>query len=239
MDPLQPVVLAAQKGDEKAKDQLFHTFKKQLDQAAVNYKYKHNIPEPVLKPRLYNIFAQTIENYKPEKTNDSKFSTYLTGRLQTMNSYASAYVGPFRAVGGKRYNDINELKSAERKLRNRLDTVDVSDGDLAAELKWPLDKVVNLRKAIRYATPMSTGEGGMAMQNIAIDPDLQQTFDYLYYDLGPDAKLVLEYITGLYSKPKIESTNEIARLTHMTPQKVSKIKNMIGKRIDEARRVRG
>ena len=234
----EQLVLRAQHGDKQALDELYNRYKSLLDSTARSAAMQARVPPQVTKVKTYTEFAKKVYSYRPgtvkEGNKEATFSTYIRNTLQNVNNFAMSLKSPFRPVGGARIEDSKLYLEAKELLNERLGH-DPSDLDIADFLKWPLDKVRNIARTTKPIIESSASDFGLVQTKASfIDPKTQEILDFVYSDLDPDARVVFEYLTGMYSKPLVESTNEIAKRTGMTAQKVSKLKKHIAEKLKEA-----
>ena len=101
---------------------------------------------------------------------------------------------------------------------------------MADYLSIPISEVARYRKE---NVVMLAESGKSDFSNILVtDPIKKYALEAIYYDLTPEEKIVYEYINGKAGKKQIGSTGEIAKLSGMTPSKVSRIKKRIAKKIE-------
>lgn len=177
---------------------------------------------------------EAFDSFDPKK---SKLQTHLMNQLQPLRRVAQSYRQSVH-VPERVEHTGKKLFDLSQELEDSLGR-EPSDAELADHAKMSIKKI---RKIRRYLMPvaaesMFSGEGddddnSDSMPGVS-RPDPEKIWmDYVYHDLSPIDKKILEWKTGAYGHPVLP-TQDIARRLGVTSGAVSQRAAKISARLTE------
>ena len=195
----------------------------------VNKYSGQRIPKSAIMAEAEKLALNAFNTYNPAM--GASLATHLSNSLMKLYSFVARY-GDIAKVPEKRYSGIRRFNDAENFLRNKLKR-EANAAEIADYLGIPISEVGRYRE--ESATILS-GSGESDFSNIDITEGSllkKYALNAIYYDLDQDEKIVYEYIYGKVGKKQTGSTGEIAKMTGMSPSKVSRIKKRIGDKLEK------
>lgn len=191
-------------------------------------KWRVRVPRSSLRAEAERLSFRAFETYNPNNFGHASLATHVSIWLRKLHSFASRY-GDIGKRPEDRFSGARRFNEGESHLKTQLKR-DPTAAEVADFLKIPVREVGRYRlEQIQSLTERNPTE----LSSIkAIDPTKRYAIEAVYYDLGPEEKLVYEYLLGRGGRIKTESTGEIARLTGMTASKVSRLKKKIAKKLE-------
>lgn len=193
---------------------------------------------PTLKSRARLMALKALGTYDPQRGN---VRTHLLSQLQSLRRAAAKeqnIINLPEQVG----LDFQNLSSAENELRDQFgrDPTDDELSDYTNLSQRRIQKIRNFHQPLaegtvsRIADEDSTG-GDVASMVPGNNRAAESWMNFVYGDLGPTDKLIMDMTLGRNGKRKA-STQEIARRLNITPgavsQRAAKIQTMLDKRFD-------
>jgi DNA-directed RNA polymerase specialized sigma subunit len=189
-------------------------------------KYKGTLPPSALRGQAKRFMAGAVKSYDP--TRGTKLTSHVVNSLQQLHRKNYEAQSAFR-LSEELQRGIGIYHRSMENLRAELGrepTLEEISGDLA----WPMSKIQRLARQDR---------GEVSGEDLSYDPiDPYQdshdpVIDFVYHDLSPEDKIVMELATGYGGKAKLPKT-EIARILKVTPARVTQRSLEIAKKIKEA-----
>lgn len=190
--------------------------------------YAGSNPSPVVYGRARVLATKAFKTYDPSRGTTMK--SYLMTQLQPLTQFARQASAPF-SVPDQVRRQLLQLTTTEQEF-TEMNGRDPSDIELADKMGL---SVARIRKIRRFAVPTvgaeQFGEG-------ASDPAVSEAspmdawMDYVYYDLDPIGRKIMEWKTGRYGHPVLPNV-QIARRLRITPSAVTQRLAGIQARIDE------
>lgn len=208
---------------EEDLEQLMHQMNPLIQRASNVYAGKVNIPKSAVQAEFQIHAINAFKTYNPNR--GATLGTHVTHQLKKGRRFISTYQNVGR-IPETRIHKITEFKNARDELADDLGR-EPSAHELASKLKWPTTQVSAMTTELqRKEVPTSTLQGDMSSLKPSKEGELLRL---IQYDLNPQEKIVYEYLLGQNGKPQL-SPGQIARKLNMSPSKVSRIKNSIGKK---------
>ena len=199
---------------------------KQMDplvrRASNVYSGKVNIPKSAVRAEFQIQAINAFGNYDPNR--GASLGTHLTWQLKKGKRFISTYQNIGR-IPETRIHHITTFKNARDELSDTLGR-DPSGHELATKLKWPTNQVTAMELELRKEVPTSTLQSDMTSLKPSKEGELLRL---IQYDLTPEEKAVYEHLLGSNGKTQLKP-GQIAKKLRMSPSKVSRIKNSIGKK---------
>lgn len=183
---------------------------------------------PVVYGRARVLAAKAFKTYDPSYKTTMK--SHLMTQLQPLTQFARQASAPFSVPDQARRQTL-ELATTEQDFAERYGR-DPSDLELADKMGL---SAARIRKLRQFALPVI---GSEQFGENANDPAISESsplnawMDYVYYDLDPVSRKIMEWKTGRFGAPKLPNA-QIARRLRMTPSAVTQRLAKIQARIDE------
>lgn len=170
---------------------------------------------------------KAFKTYDPSK--NVKLSTHLTNQLQKVSRLNYKYQELYKVPEDRRikFNTFNSVKDTLKDSMGR----DPTTEELASNLGWSNAEIKRYaseeRSELSTSLPYSSDIG-------SYDTADETLLAYIYHDLDPQQKLVLEYVTG-YNGRKRLSNSEIKNKLGITQGQLSYMKGQFTQKIKDAR----
>lgn len=192
---------------------------------------------PTLRSRARRLALDAMTTYDPNK---GKLQTHLLSQLRRLQR-VGAKEQQIISVPEKVVLDRRNLVETENELRDSLGR-DPSDQEIADATGLSLRRLAHIRKA---NVPVAEGqtEGGddpsqafaPASRVPGVDRGAAAWTEFVYADLGPKDRAIMDYTLGLHGTPRL-SAGEIAKRLGLSPgavsQRSAKIQQMLDERED-------
>jgi len=212
------------KGGRKAEDlePLMKQMNPLINRAANVYAGKVNIPRSAVKAEFQIQAINAFGNYDPKR--GAALGTHMTWQLKKGKRFISTYQNIGR-IPETRIHHITTFKNARDELNDSLGREPTAH-ELASKLKWPTTQVSAMELELRKEVPTSTLQSDMTSLKPSREGELLRL---IQYDLTNEEKAVYEHLLGVNGKPQLKP-GQIATKLKMSPSKVSRIKNSIGRK---------
>ena len=207
--------------------QLYGSMKNMIYDAAKKASYNSNLPESAHRVYAAQAFLDSLRTYDPKGGSALQSHVYgsVHNKVKRLN-YEYQNMGKMseqRAVVVGRFQ--NEYESLKSQLGR-----EPSAAEMADHMSLPLKQITVLQKELRKDLSMGEGTDEVAY---AEGTEEEEFLAYLYYELTPEEKVVYEYITGHYGRPKLVRGNNridfagIAQRMGVSESKVRTLHNSI------------
>jgi DNA-directed RNA polymerase specialized sigma subunit len=196
----------------------------------VLYKFRTApVPPSAVEGAANLAIVKALNTYDPAK--GAALRTYVIIHLKKVRAFVVKHQNLGRIPEHRAYG-ISEFKEAREELTQKLGHPPDA-ASLADHLgpKWSLAEVTRMEKELRPDL----------IESKALEPDLlpeienareREVLRYIYYELDPMERAVLEYSIGANGKPMI-SAGDIAKKLGISRPKVSRIRNKIDAKLRE------
>lgn len=214
--------------DPQKLESLLHSFKPMI-QSAVTKWSGAGIAPPILESKAQVQAVHAFNNYDPNQR--AALSTHVYNNLQKLSRIVYENQNVAR-IPEHRITKIGTFNNVYDYLESKFDREPTS-AELSQELGWSLKDVNKMQAALRKdlvaSSDLLADYGTTSFQN----EERQRDFvDFIYYELDPQEKLVYEYLTGKYGKPKL-SAGDIATRMNVSDATVSRIRKRIENKVRE------
>jgi DNA-directed RNA polymerase specialized sigma subunit len=170
--------------------------------------------DPGLRTRAKLLAAQAFESYDPAA--GASLKTHVYGNLQRLQRYRAQRSYAIHVPEGARL-DEKRLRDFRVEFEEKTGR-EPADDEVADGTGMSLKRIRRMRI---HEVPDSTMTGEKGDLAVAVRKDPQQLWlDYVYHDLDPRGKKILEWTTG-YGGAKVLPKSEIAKRLRVTPAAVS------------------
>lgn len=183
---------------------------------------------PVVYGRARVLAAKAFKTYDPSYKTTMK--SHLMTQLQPLTQFARQSSAPFSVPDQVRRQTL-ELATTEQDFTERYGR-DPSDLELADKMGL---SAARIRKLRQFAVPVVSAEqfGEQASDPAIFESNpMDAWMDYVYYDLDPISRKIMEWKTGRFGQPVLPNA-QIARRLRMTPSAVTQRLAKIQARINE------
>jgi DNA-directed RNA polymerase specialized sigma subunit len=185
-----------------------------------------------LRGRAKALAAKAVKSYDPER--GTKLGTHLMIQLQPLRRSFTQRMLPV-SMPERVQLELSRLNQAEDVFKQTHER-EPSDEELSDELGLSKRRIAHLRKFSRGAVSESQlrdPESGEAYQpgTAQVTPE-DVWLEFVYHDLDPIDKKIMEWKTGLYGKSRL-GTSEVARRLNITPSAVSQRAAKIANKLEE------
>lgn len=183
---------------------IYNSMRPLIHDAAKKAAYGSNLPESAHRIYAAQAFMDALKTFNP--ASGAALGTHIYGSVQNkvkrlnyeyqnlgkMSEQRSVVVGRFQ----------NEFESLKANLGR-----EPSSAELADHMMLPMKQVVMMQKELRKDLAMEAGTEEVAHAEGSKE---EEFLSYIYYELNPEEKVVYEYITGHFGKPKLaKKSNKI------------------------------
>lgn len=213
---------------------LYNSMKPLIHDAAKKAAFGSNLPESAHRLYAAQAFLDSIKTYKPGSA--ASIQTHVYGSVQNKVkrlNYEYQNLGKMpepRAVMVGQF--INEFGNLRANLGRDPSTAELSD-----HIGMPMKQVANLQKELRKDLSMDAGTDEVSFMEGSKE---EEFLNYLYYELSAEEKVVYEYITGHFGKPRMVKGNNkidyagIATKMGVSESKIRLLHNQIRKKYNKA-----
>ena len=199
------------------------------------------LPKASIELEAKKLIYKAFDTYNPKL---SQLNTHVINYLKKLQRFVINYqnVGHIpepraRQIG--RYNTIyDNLESEKGREPTTL--------ELADAMTWPVAEVEKLQLELRSDLSIDSGSGDdeemgrfFEFMSNPYSPEqfrVKQAIEFVYYDVDPIDKKIMEYSFGLSGMPKLKDKDIAVRLG-MSPQQLSKRKKKLGQVLREVTQV--
>lgn len=213
---------------------LYSSMEGMISKAARTASYGSNLPESAHKAWAAQNFLDALKTYKPNS--GAALQTHVWNSVRQKSKRLN-YL--YQNLGHSPEPRIMKVGLYQTEFENMKEELgrEPTTAELADRLSMGIRDIARMQKEIRKDLSMS---GGLEEVGVFETPVEEETLDFMYYDLGPEEKLVFEYITGKYGKQKmVKSTGKIdfdgiASRTGFSSSKVRAIHGKIKTKLKKA-----
>lgn len=203
-------------------DQLLADHKRLIESEVT--KYSKFVPYHVVLAEAYRLAKEAAQAYDPKSGN--KFSTYLVSSLKKLSRISTKYGSILRVPENKQFK-IHRINLVEEELKNELGR-EPSLAEVAQGVGMSLTEVTSLKQSRKREVNVTN----LPYAPVFIEGDHDEWVYFVYHDLPPRDKLILEHKTGFGGKP-IWSNDQLAAHLNTSPSTISNRVRMITAKIEE------
>jgi len=181
-----------------------------LLQSQIN-RYQHpNIPRSALEAEARKLALEAFKTYDPSKY---QLGTHVTNHQKHLQRYVLTYVN-IGKIPENRALAVGKFQKIKQNLMEDLgrepNLVELSDA-----LQWSPKEVERMELELRKDLTISpqAGEGDDFFEDILYNTDTSAELStFVYFELGPEDKLIYEYSLGKYGKPVLDVKSIATRI---------------------------
>jgi DNA-directed RNA polymerase sigma subunit (sigma70/sigma32) len=164
-------------------------------------KYSTNLPLEAVQIEAFKLAKEAAKDYDPTK---SKFSTHLTNSLKKLSRFSTQYGQVVRLPENQQFM-INKLNKAEKDLDatlGREPTLEELSDHTHISIQTINNLMQNRKQTVNLANLVETP--------VFIKDTNDEWLHFVYFDLPPRDKLILEHRTGFGGK-EVLSNEDLAK----------------------------
>lgn len=187
------------------------------------------VSEQVLTDNAEILAARAFNTFDPDRA--ASLGTHVFNNMKKLSRIVIDNQNVAR-IPEHRTQKIGTFQNAKSYLEGELDREPTSS-ELSTQLGWSLKDVnkmeSSLRKDLLYSGDVLAD---YSLPGVYEDEKRRDLVDFIYYELDPQEKLVYEYLTGKYGKPKTPA-NQVAKILKMSDATVSRIRKRIEQKLEK------
>ncbi len=208
---------------------LLHGLRGTIRSQANRWAGRVDIPPAAVHAEFNKQALNALRTYDPNK--GAAVASWVTTNLQKAQRWVTANQNPARILEGRVYK-TGLYDTAMATLDDQLGREPTTQ-ELSEYLKWSEPEVARMQAEKRRA--LTTGGFESGYDPTTIMPSREsEILNMIRTELNPEELLVYEYKTGYGGKPQLKSS-EIARKLGVSPSKVTRITQAIGRKMEKYR----
>lgn len=181
--------------------ELYGSMKNLIHDAAKKAAYGSNIPESAHRAWAAQNFFDALRTYDPKK--GAALQTHVYSAVHQKAKRLNYMYQNLGHIPEPRAQAIGLYQNEDQNLRAQLGR-EPSAAEIADRLGWSLKMVTDIQKEVRK--DLALGEGTEEVPFFESSAD-EEILEYVYFELGPQEKVVYDYIFGKHGKPKMIKAN--------------------------------
>lgn len=217
-----------QKSQKKEDFQALYTSMKPLIyRAAEKASYNSNLPESAHRIYAAQAFLDSLRTFDPKS--GAQLQTHVFGSVNNKVKRLNYEYQNMGKMPEPRAVMVGKFQSEMETMKAQLGR-EPSAAELADHMMLPIKQVTNLQKELRKDLAMESGTDEVAYAEGSTE---EEFLSYVYFELNPEEKVVYEYITGHYGRPRLVKGNNkidfagIAQRMGVSESKVRTLHNSI------------
>ena len=218
----------SEKDDPDTRKKLFEAARPTIDNSIKTYV---GGTDPSARSHARNLAYQAFKKYDPKK--GAKLRTHLMIQLQPLRRFA-ARRRHLTHIPEKVQYEMSGIAEAEAALADRLGR-EPTEEEVADRTGISVKRLKKIRKygnGVVSESMRRTDEGAPLQDAVVEDNPMDRWMDYVYHDLSPVDKKILEWRTGYNGKPVLKNS-DIAKKLRLTPGAVSQRAKKISQQLEE------
>ena len=214
--------------------QLYNSMKPLIHKAAEKAAYGSNIPESAHRLYAAQAFLDSLRTFKP--SSGAALQTHVFGSVHNKVKRLNYEYQNMGKIPEDRALMIGKFQNEFEHLKDNLGR-EPSSAELSDHMGLPMKQVIHMQKEVRKDLSMSDGMGEVAFEEGTSEEEFA---NYIYFELNPEEKVVYEYITGHFGKPKLVKKNNtidyaaIAQRMGVSESKIRTLHNAIRSKYKKA-----
>jgi DNA-directed RNA polymerase sigma subunit (sigma70/sigma32) len=155
-----------------------------------------NLPLEAVQIEAFKLAREAVKDYDPAK---SKFSTHLTNSLKKLSRFSTQYGQVVRLPENQQFM-INKINKAEKDLEATLGREPTLE-ELGDKTGLGLQVITNVLQNRKQTISVSN----LVDTPVFIKDNNDEWLNFVYHDLSPRDKLILEHRTGFGGKPVLDN----------------------------------
>jgi DNA-directed RNA polymerase specialized sigma subunit len=188
------------------------------------YRYSNNVPYAIVEANAKMLILQAVEHY--DSKSNASLATFVKSYMIKLNQLNEGWRSPI-TIPSNRAPKYGPLRNAVESLSSSMGREPTTQ-EIADYTSWPRKEVERLLKEIRSEytddRPFATDYNPKVSQE-------EDMIDFIYHDLSPQEKLLLERTTGYGGKKKLTNP-ELMKTLGMTQNQLSYAKKQLADKVE-------
>jgi DNA-directed RNA polymerase specialized sigma subunit len=227
VDPDLQLILRAKRGDFVARNELLRKYRTNIEKLIRRWT-RAPVPVAAIQGEAMKLLLLAADKYDPKA--GVLFKTFMETQMRGLYRYVTAHKNVAR-VPEHRALEIRRFQNAKSLLEARKDREPTHD-ELADHLGWSQQQVTMMDTALsRGALSMAESEQRGFSDPVSYYNRMGETFEFMYFKMTPEEKLVYDYSLGAHGKRKIRSVAEMSRKTGIPTDRIYAIKRKLAQEV--------
>jgi DNA-directed RNA polymerase specialized sigma subunit len=207
--------------------QLYGSMKNMIHTAAQKAAYGSNLPESAHRIYAAQAFLDSLRTFDPKS--GAALQTHVYGSVHNKVKRLNYEYQNMGKMPEPRAVMVGKFQSEFETMKAQLGR-EPSAAEMADHMMLPIKQVSNLQKELRKDLAMESGTDEVAYEEGTKE---EEFLSYIYFELNSEEKVVYEYITGHYGRPRLVKANNkidftsIAQRMGVSESKVRTLHNSI------------
>jgi DNA-directed RNA polymerase specialized sigma subunit len=229
-DPDLQLILRAKRGDFTARNELLRKYRTNIEKLIRRWT-RAPVPVAAIQGEAMKLLLLAADKYDPNA--GVLFKTFMETQMRGLYRYVTTHKNVAR-VPEHRALEIRRFQNAKSLLEARKDREPTHD-EMADHLGWSQQQVTMMDTALsRGALSMAESQERGFSDPISYYNRMGETFEFIYFKMTPEEKLVYDYSLGAHGKIKIKSVAEMARKTGIPADRIYAIKRKLAQEVTRA-----
>lgn len=224
-EPDTALILRAKSGDFIARNELLRKYREDLDRVVRKWS-RAPLPTAAIEGEAMKLLLLAADKFDPRA--GVKFKTFLDTQMRGLYRYVNTNKNVAR-VPEHRVLQIQRYKNAKSLLEARKDREPTHE-EMSDHLGWSLQQTQMMDTALsRGSLSLTTTEEKGFSDPITFHDRMGETFEFLYFKMDPESKLIYDHSLGAHGRRKIISVEEMSKVTGIPAHKIYAIKKKLAK----------
>jgi DNA-directed RNA polymerase specialized sigma subunit len=230
VEPDLQLILRAKRGDFAARNELLRKYRPNIEKLIRRWT-RAPVPVAAIQGEAMKLLLLAADKYDPNA--GVLFKTFMETQMRGLYRYVTTHKNVAR-VPEHRALEIRRFQNAKSLLEARKDREPTHD-EMADHLGWSQQQVTMMDTALsRGALSLAESEERGFSDPISYYNRMGETFEFIYFRMTPEEKLVYDYSLGAHGKKKIRSVAEMSRKTGIPTDRIYAIKRKLAQEVTRA-----
>lgn len=214
---------------------LYGSMKNMIHVAAQKAAYGSNLPESAHRVYAAQAFLDSLRTFDPK---NGVLQTHVYGSVQNKVKRLNYEYQNMGKMSEQRAVIVGRFQNEMENLKSELGR-EASSAEIADHMSLPIKQVTVLQRELRKDLALGAGTDEVSYEEGTKE---EEFLNYIYYELNNEEKVVYEYITGHFGKPRLVRKNNkidftsIAQRMGVSESKVRTLHNSIRSKYKKALR---
>ena len=230
VEPDLQLILRAKRGDFTARNELLRKYRVNIDKLIRRWT-RAPVPVAAIQGEAMKLLLLAADKYDPNA--GVLFKTFMETQMRGLYRYVTTHKNVARAPE-HRALEIRRFQNAKSLLEARKDREPTHD-EMADHLGWSQQQVTMMDTALsRGALSLAESEERGFSDPISYYNRMGETFEFLYFKMTPEEKIIYDRSLGAHGKRKIKSVAEMSRVTGIPTDRIYAIKRKLAQEVTRA-----
>lgn len=230
VEPDLQIILKAKQGDFTARNELLRKYRFSIEKLIRRWT-RAPVPVAAIQGEAMKLLLLAADKYDPNA--GVLFKTFMETQMRGLYRYVTTNKNVAR-VPEHRALEIRRFQNAKGLLEAQKDREPTHD-EMADHLGWSQQQVQMMDTALsRGALSMAESEERGFSDPVSFYNRMGETFEFMYFTLDPESKLVYDYSLGAHGKRKIRSVTEMSMKIGIPTDRIYAIKRKLAQQVTRA-----